>query len=73
MFINFEFPYSWVTENGPTAMSALAVDVWTYIWPRPVPSSLYTKCNSPPVNGVPTLLFDVALPLHSKGLTKTGM
>jgi len=52
--------------NGPscsnTVIGTLAVDGWAVTFgtarrglgglgPHPVPSSLYTKCNSPPING----------------------
>jgi len=64
--------------NGPlysnTVIGTLAVDGWAATFgtarrglgglgPRSVPSSLYTKCNSPPINGQCNnfTLFDVAL------------
>jgi len=57
------------TVNDTLAVDGLAVTFGTArsglggLRPRPVPSSLYTKCNIPPINGQCTniISFDVAL------------
>ena len=68
-------------SNGPlysnTVIGTLAVDGWaiTFGTARKGPAQSpprCTRCNSPPINGQCTnfILYDVATPLHSKGLTR---